>query len=124
MNESGDITGLASDLESRLDRKLGLKRGPLDKRMRKAGRRLPRRVHRDAETIGKALDLAAHPKLRRRVDQDAVRSAHQRIAEHLDKIDPKERRMQFLLGILGGLAFNVLLVIALVISVLKWRGLV
>jgi len=123
MTESGDITELANDLEARLGEKLGLKRGPLEKRVRKAGRRLPRRVHRDAGVIGKAMQLADHPKLRRRVDRKQVDNAHQRIVEHLGKIDPKERRIHFALGVLSGLAFNILLLIALVIVFLKWRGL-
>ena len=122
MTESAEITELQSDLQTRLGQKLGLRRGSLERRMAKAGRRLPRRVHRDAALIGKAGELADHPKLRRRVDRAGVQAAHDRIAEHLDKIDPRERRIRFWLGVLGGLAFNVLAVAALLIVVLKWRG--
>ena len=124
MTESGDITGLASDLETRLGQKFGLRRGTLEKRVRKAGRRLPKRVHRDAALIGKALELETHPKLRRRIDRQAVGAAHLRIAEHLDTIDPKERRKDAWLSLLGSLAFNVLAVAALAVVVLKWRGLI
>ena len=122
MTESADITELQSDLQTRLAQKLGLRRGPLDKRLAKAGRRLPRRVHRDAAVIKEAAELMDHPKLRRRVDQASIQAAHDRIADHLDRIDPKERRVRFWLGVLGSLAFNVLAVATLLIVVLKWRG--
>ncbi|MDU8929889.1 hypothetical protein RXV86_21085 [Alisedimentitalea sp. MJ-SS2] len=122
MTESADITKLQSDLKTRLDQKLGLKRGSLEKRMKKAGRRLPRRVHRDAAAIGEAAALAEHPKLRRRVDAAGIKAAHHRISEHLSRIDPREQRIRFWLGVLAGLAFNVLAVATLVIVVLKWRG--
>lgn len=124
MSESGDITTLADDLEQRLGDKLGLRRGPLPVRLRKAGRRLPRAVRRDAEMIGQAGALAVHPKLRKRVDRAAVVAAHRRVSEHLDSVDPGQRRVNFLLGILAGLVANLLLLAALTAIVLKWRGLI
>ncbi|MDQ2089996.1 hypothetical protein [Marimonas arenosa] len=124
MSDSQDITALASDLEARLDSKLGLRRGALPVRMRKAGRRLPRWVHRDAQVIGAALDLSAHPKLRRRVDQARVRAAHRRIADHIDQIDPKEQRTRFVLGVLAGLALNMLAMTGLLLAFLYWMKLI
>ncbi|MEZ5714113.1 MAG: hypothetical protein R3D85_02395 [Paracoccaceae bacterium] len=124
MTESGDITALSADLEQRLGDKLGLRRGSLSARARKAGRRLPRAVRRDAELIGQAGLLAAHPKLRKRVDAPAVAAAHRRVAEHLDGIDRGERRMNLLLGLLAGLVANLILLALLTVAVLKWRGLI
>ena len=78
---------------------------------------------RDAAVIGQAVELDHHPKLRKRVDGPAVKAAHDRIARHIDTIDPKERRKDFWLGQLGSLAFNLLVIVALVVTVVKWRGL-
>lgn len=124
MTESGDIGSLTGDLNTRLGEKFGLKRGSLEQRMKKAGRRLPGRVHRDAAVIGAASALAAHPKLRKRVDQAGAAAAHRRIAQHLETVNPKERRTTFLLGMLAGLAFNLLLLAALTVGFLMWRGLI
>ena len=44
MTESGDIGSLTGDLNTRLGEKFGLKRGSLEQRMKKAGRRLPGRA--------------------------------------------------------------------------------
>lgn len=124
MSESHDIPALASDLDRRLEKKFGQRKGPLVKRLRKAGVGLPRRVKADAEVIGNALELQAHPKLRRRVNIEDVGAAHDRIAAHLDRIDPNERRKDFWLSVLRGFALNVLMIALLLALVLKWRGLI
>ncbi|WP_322866654.1 hypothetical protein U5922_010960 [Aquicoccus sp. G2-2] len=124
MSESRDINTLSDELAGKLGEKLGAKRGDFPARLAKAGRRLPRVVRRDAKVIDAALELGAHPKLRRRINQGEAQAAHRRIAAHLDRIDPKARRINFLLGMLGGLAFNLLLFAGLVLGVLKWRGVI
>ena len=124
MTESADITTLGEDLQARLGAKLGLRRGSLAVRLQKAGWRLPRRIKRDGAAIGQAIELAAHPKLRRRVNQAEIGAAHRRVAAYLDGIDPNERRARLMLGLLGGLVFNLLLLGALTIAFLKWRGMI
>jgi hypothetical protein len=124
MSESQDISGFAADIEARLDKKFGQRRGTLVNRLRRAGAGLPRWVKHDAQMIDQALEFDSHPKLRRRVDRAAVSAARDRIAAHLDGIDPKERRKDFWLGLLGSLAFNLLAMLALAVLFLKWRGLI
>jgi hypothetical protein len=124
MTESNDLTHTVADLQGLLAEKLGLRKGGFDARMRRAGRRLPRRIHRDARVIGKAMELGAHPKLRRRIDTAAVAAAHRRMRLHLKAIDPRDRRRGFMLGMLGGLAFNLLAAGALLVALLNWRGLI
>ncbi|UYV36663.1 hypothetical protein N4R57_16940 [Rhodobacteraceae bacterium D3-12] len=124
MSESQDIVKLVGGLDTRLEKKFGQRKGPLVKRLRKAGAGLPRRVKADAELIGKAMEFQGHPKLRRRVDAGEVSAAHDRIAAHLDQINIKERRKDFWLSVLRGVALNALLIAALLALVLKWRGLV
>ena len=57
------------------------------------------------------------------VDHQAVMTAQTVLHSHLEKIDPKERRKDAILSMLGAQAFNVLGVIALVIGLMAWRGL-
>ena len=124
MSESTDISRLAADIDTRLQKGFGQRRGPLLKRLRRAAGGVSKPLAQDVALIDEAVEFEAHPKLRKRVDAAAVKAAHDRIARHLDAIDPKERRKDFWLGLMGSLAFNLLAIVALVILVLKWRGLV
>ena len=124
MTESTTTSHLTADLETRLAEKLGIKRGALTERLRRTGRHLPRWIHKDAQVLMHAQTLDAHPKLRRRLDKAQLVAAHGRIVRHLDGIDTKERRKSFWLGILGSLAFKLLAVVALVLVVLRWRGMI
>lgn len=84
--------------------------------LRKAGRLVPRAVRREAEFLVQAQTQAQHPKLSRMVDIAHANQAHRTVVEFLDTIDPAERRKDRILGILGVLALNILLIgIALVI---------
>jgi hypothetical protein len=58
------------------------------------------------------------------IDHKKARGARDRLTAHLMTVDPKERRKDWILGILGGLAFNLLLIGALAIIWLRWRGIV
>lgn len=103
--------------------KLGVKARDLPRAMKRAGRRLPKDAHRAADVMIAAQAQAGHPKLARMVDGLAVDAAAARLHEHLAKIDPKERRKDIILSMLGAQAFNILAVIALVVGLLLWRGL-
>ncbi|MDG1116838.1 MAG: hypothetical protein P8N72_06900 [Flavimaricola sp.] len=65
-----------------------------------------------------------NPKLARMVDAEKALGARDRLTAHLMTVDPKERRKDRILGILGGLAFNLLLIGALAVIWLRWRGVV
>lgn len=115
---------MAQDLCALLDDKLSLRRGPLRTRLRRAGRRLPARIRAQAQIVAEAEALAAHPKLARRIDHTSVSHAFAEVRAHLRAIDPADRRRGALLGMLGGLAFNLLLLTGLVLALLRWRGFV
>jgi len=104
--------------------KLSLTRGTLDQRLRRAGRRLPARIREQARIITEAEALAAHPKLARRVDPDRLDRAFAEVRSYLREIDPADRRRGAVLGVLGGLAFNMLLFAALALAGLRWQGLI
>jgi hypothetical protein len=57
------------------------------------------------------------------VDHHAVLTAEAVLHRHLDKIDPKERRKDAILSMLGAQAFNVIGVFVLVIALMAWRSL-
>ena len=102
--------------------KLGVRGKNLAAAMAKARHRLPRRIYRQGMILVAAEPLAAHPKLRLTLDQPALRAAADEISAHLATIDLAEKRKSWLLGMLGGLSFNLILMVALLISFLVWRG--
>ena len=103
--------------------RLGLRGSDLGRQLRKAGRRLPRRIRRDGETIVEADRFAAHPKMSRRIDREAVARADDRLTRHLEAIDPREARRTRLINLAALIAAQILLIAIAVLAVLSWRGL-
>lgn len=104
--------------------RLRLRGATLEDQVRRAGNLLSRALIREARYLAQAETLMRNPKLARMVDAEKTRDAHDRLAAHLMTVDPKECRKDRVLGILGGLAFNLLLIGALAIIWLRWRGVV
>ena len=86
------------------------------------GRLLPRDIRRHGEKIVEAVSLQGSPKLARMVDEKSTVSAYDAIEKYLSGIDAWDRRKGNALGFLTTNAFNLLVVMALLIIVLRWRG--
>ncbi|OSP53874.1 hypothetical protein [Pseudoruegeria sp. SK021] len=113
-----------SALSKLLGRQLDVPGQTLSRVTSNAGRSLPRGLRRDAQDLIEAEQLAAHPKLRVQVDPRRLRQADRRLRAHARTLDPAEARKGRLLQLLGGIAFNLLILAALVIGFLAWRGLI
>ncbi|MFT7596476.1 MAG: hypothetical protein ACI8R4_003811 [Paracoccaceae bacterium] len=105
-----------------LREKLGVRGADLPAALRRARYRLPRRVYRQAATLVGAEPLVGHPKLSLTLDHAALAAAAAGVQTHLQSIDVTDRRKGWLLGMLGGLSFNLILAFTLLIVVLIWRG--
>ncbi|WP_293452121.1 hypothetical protein, partial [Planktotalea sp.] len=81
--------------------KLGVKARDLPRAMKTVGRRLPRDAHRAALVLSDAKSYANHPKLARMIDAHSVDVAERVLHEHLEKINPKARRKNMILDMLG-----------------------
>lgn len=123
MTGEQDITAIEQRVLALLRAKLGVKARTLAAGMKRAGRKLPKAAHQAADVICAAQIQEQHPKLARLVDYSAVERAEQTLQSHLQRIDPKKRRTDAVLGMLGVQAFNVLAVFALVLGLAYWRGL-
>ena len=122
---SGDAVQAKVDEVARLmAERLRIRGRTLEVQVRRAGRLLPRARARDARFLAQASLLVQNPKLARMVDQRQVDSAHAALVAFLNGIDPAERRKDRILGILGILSFNLLLIGGGVITWLWWRGIV
>lgn len=118
------------DLHSRADRiahlleeQLDIRGQGLGAKLGRAGRRLPRWVRREFDALQDALDYAEHPKLQQRIDYGRLETGLHKAEAWLEAVDPWDRRKGLVLGWLGGNAVNLLLVAALAIGVMVWRGL-
>jgi hypothetical protein len=122
--DSNDLARKTAHLNALLEQKLGLRKGGLALRADRAGRQLPAWVRRNLHRLAEAESMADHPKLARMLDDQALDTAYKATVAHLTAIDLKERRKDRLLGILGALAFNLLLAALLLGVVLRWQGFV
>jgi len=112
------IAEVVSDLRA----KLGVRGKDLATTLGNARHRLPRRIYNLGQTLVAAEPLAVHPKLSLTLDQTALAAAAEEINAHLAAIDLSERRKSWWLGTLGGLSFNLILMVVVLIAVLRWQG--
>lgn len=124
MIEPGDIEQKIKRLQALLKEKFRIDADDLRIGFKKAGRRLPARIHKSAEVIIDAQVKMGHPKLARLADGAAIDKAFHKIETHLEAIDVKDRRTGAVLGVLGSLVFNMIVVFALFMVVVVWRGLI
>lgn len=122
MNIDADITAKAEELRLILRSKLGVRGRDFAQAVDRAGRLLPARLRKQAAAIVKAQGLGGHPKLMRMVDKTAINKAHMEISTYLNAIDPKERRRTRMLRWVGGIAFNLIVVVVCFIIWLVWSG--
>lgn len=122
--ELQDIDSRVARLQDMLADKLGLGSGDLARRARRAGRRLPVSVRAGLTRLAAAQEMARHPKLAARLDLSALDRDYRAAMTALAAIDPGDRRRGLWLGLAGGLVFNLLLFGALMLWVLRLRGLV
>ena len=122
MTEPATPAGLIAATMILLREKLGVRGATLAAALHRARHSLPRHVYRRGLILAEAEPLADHPKLSLTLDAPALAAAAQDVRAHLDSIDLADRRKGWWLGMLGGLSFNLILFVALLIGVLVWRG--
>lgn len=113
---------MAEDLSSLLREKLGVRGNNLEAKLANAGRLLPRRVRRKADVIVEAVRFSSHPKLARMTDEAMLKRAYSDVEFYLQKIDPADLRKGRLINFFGLLSFNLLAVLALLLTFLVWQG--
>jgi len=122
MNQQASLEQMIADVLSELRAKLGVRGKDLATALGKARPQLPRRIYNLGQILVAAEPLAGHPKLRLTLDQTALATVAEEINTHLAAIDLAERRKSWWLGTLGGVSFNLILMVVLLIVVLRWRG--
>lgn len=116
------LARLSDRLTALMREKLGVRAETLPAALRRAGRKLPRRLRQDGEAIVAAMDRSRNPRLARVTDGDGPERAARRIEAYLRGLNPADARARARAYLFADLAFRLAVVVALVIAVLAWRG--
>ncbi len=122
MSQETDIQSRIAQTIELLRKKLGVRDKTLAASVRRAKRRLPRRIYKQAQVLAKAEPMVEHPKLRLVLDTPALEKAAEDVQRHLNGINLADRRWGWVLGVLGSLALGLLVLSAATVAVLRWRG--
>lgn len=122
MSQDADIQTRIEEIAALLRAKMGASGATLARALPKARHRMPRTVYRQARMLADAAPLAGNPKLRLTLDGAALTAAADAVEQHLNAIDLADQRRGWWLGMLGGLVFNLLSLVALLLAVMLWRG--
>ncbi|WP_171102320.1 hypothetical protein [Ruegeria sp. HKCCD7255] len=124
MPQNTDVQSQIAETIELLRGKLGVRDKTLAASVKRAKRRLPRRVYKEAMVLAQAEPLADHPRLRLVLDTKRLARAADEVQSHLRAIDLADRRWGWFLGLLGSLSFNLIALTVLALIVLYWRGLI
>lgn len=117
-----NVEARAERLAQLIEAKLDVRGRGLEAKLKRAGRRIPRHIRAEAALLVEAMRLQSHPKLSRQTDTARLETAAATVERYLQGLDPWDRRKAVLLDWLAVNAFNLLVIGALVIGVLLWRG--
>jgi len=116
------VDQLVDEVREGLAVQLRVRGATLAVQVRKAGRRLPRAVRRDAAFLVEAAAIARNPKVARQVNMHRVQAAHRHILQHLETVDVAAKRRDVALQIVASIGLAILVTGALLIAVLAWQG--
>ncbi|WP_299402834.1 hypothetical protein [uncultured Roseobacter sp.] len=124
MQDPLDIETKAQKLSAALEKHLGVKGRSLAHRVRRAGRRLPRRIREHAHLLAEADAVRDNIKISRQYDAAQIARAYEHVSDYLATIDRADARRGRILSILAVLAFNFILLFVAFVVFLRMRGIV
>lgn len=116
------IQQMADRVAALMEERLRMRGVGLTEKLRKGRRVLPRRVRAAADQLAAAAAMAQNPKLLLQVDEAMVAQNYDICIKHLSGMNAWARRRGAMAGVAGSIAFSLLVVAALVVAVLVWRG--
>jgi hypothetical protein len=116
------IQQMADRVAQLLEERLGLGGKGLAAKLKRAGRLLPRKVRDAGKQLAVSAQKAQNPKLLGQIDMGDVTEAYDVCLKHLIAIDPIDRKRGYLAGMIGSVAFGVLVLMIAIAVFLSWRG--
>ncbi|MDF1726601.1 MAG: hypothetical protein P1U53_02520 [Sulfitobacter sp.] len=122
MAKADDLDARAERLRLLMVEKYRMRARTLEKALKRAGRRLPRRNRRQVRALIDACKLSSNPRLAVQVDRPAILRGIREVERHLATIDPAAALRERMLDMAALVAFYILVVLVAVVLVLWWRG--
>jgi hypothetical protein len=116
------IQQMADRVADLLQTRLRIRGNGLAEKLKRGGRVLPRTVRKAASALAQAADQAENPRLMMQLDLEKVAADYDLCLKHLNGIGARDRRIGMVLDFGARLALIVLVVGALLLAVLYWRG--
>ncbi|MFM2367437.1 MAG: hypothetical protein RIR95_2045 [Pseudomonadota bacterium] len=105
-----------------MEKRFGIRASTLQVALRKAGRRLPKKVHAAAKFLAQAEEQSKNAKLLMQLNEPEIANAYDVCVTHLNKGSLKGDRRGQLISAAATLATIILLVGVALIALLRWRG--
>lgn len=105
-----------------MEAQMNIRAQPLDRAITKAGRRLPWPARKAGQRLAAIEPLCAHPKLRRQIDTARAQKDMAVLLRALEGYDRRARRIHALLGWATANMVNLFVMFAILIALLRWRG--
>ena len=118
------VQQMADRVAGLMEERLNVGGKGLRDKLKRGGRRLPRKIRREAEYLAEVAELAMHPKVQLMLDDARIAEAYDACVRYLNPLGASDRFKAGLIGVGGRIAFALLVVGAGVIGVMVWRGLI
>lgn len=116
------IQQMATRVAQLMERRFGLRAATLQEALRKAGRKLPKKVLLAAKVLAQADEHSKNAKLLMQLNEPEIANAYDLCVTHLNKGTLKGDRRARVIGAAATLATILLLVGVSLIALLRWRG--
>ena len=113
---------MADRVAALMEERLKVRGQGLEAKLRHGGRRLPRRVRKEAEYLAMVAQMAMHPKVQMMLDEARIAQSYDTCIRYLNGLGARDRILGRLLGVTASVAFAVLVVAGGLVAVLVWRG--
>ncbi|WP_050526660.1 hypothetical protein [Pseudorhodobacter aquimaris] len=113
---------LAERISVLLTDRMHIKGQDLADKLDRAGRRLPRRERMAARALAEAAHQAQNPKLLLQIDEESVAANYDICVRYLNALNRGYRLRGVLMGVSTSILFSLLIVMAVLLAVLMWRG--
>lgn len=117
-----DMAAKSRKLRGLMQEKLDVKGRDLAQSLRRAGRRLPKRVRSHGAALMRAELLAHNPKTARQVDAAAVEQSYEVVRAYLAALNVVEMRKARFVSLTAAVAANLIAVAVMFIVWLWWRS--
>jgi RIO-like serine/threonine protein kinase len=119
---AANIQQMAAHVADLIEARLKVGGATLAEKLRRAGRRLPRNVRRNAAYLAETAQIAAVPKLMVQIDQARAAQAYDACLRHLKPLGAGARRKAIVMQVLTGVGAGIFGTAVLLLAVLVWRG--